>query len=153
MQRLSSKSTVISKKVFPILWFGFLAVFLGTALFGIPRQIEAIPFLIAPLIMGVVGYVVMRKMLFNLVDEVWDAGDFLVVRNRGEETTIRLEEIVNVSYTTFSNPSRAILRLRQAGRFGQEIPFIPVNKGWAFSKNAMIDQLIDRIDAARRRRG
>jgi len=46
MQRLSSKSTFISRRLFPIFWFGFLAVF----------------FVIAPLVMAVIGFVVIDRI-------------------------------------------------------------------------------------------
>jgi hypothetical protein len=156
MQRLSARSTVIFKRVFPIFWFGFLTVFFLIAIFAVPRGPETLPFLIVPAFMAVFGYVLMKAMVFGLVDEVWDAGEFLVVRNKGEETTVRLEEIVNVSYTTFQSPGRATLRLRNAGRLGKEIAFVPVSRPriWPpFSPNEVIDGLIDRIDAARRKHG
>jgi hypothetical protein len=48
--------------------------------------IEAPPFpiCIAPVIM-IVGYFIMKKLVFDLVDEVWDDGGSLLIRNRGHE--------------------------------------------------------------------
>ncbi len=154
MQRISSGTTAVSKRVFPIFWFGFLAVFFLTALFVIPWSPENVIFLVMPVVMAAFGYFLMKALVFDLVDEVWDAGDHLVVRNKGEDSIIRLEDIVNLNYSTFSNPKRATLRLRSAGRLGREIAFIPVSKVWPpFARNEIIDGLVDRIDAARRKSG
>jgi hypothetical protein len=35
--------------------------------------------------MAILGYQIMKKMAFNLVDEVFDLGDALLVRNGGQE--------------------------------------------------------------------
>jgi len=155
MQRISSRSTKITKWVFPIFWFGFLLIFFVAALFGRPRGPETFAILFIPCVMLVVGFLVMKALIFDLVDEVWDAGDYLVVKNKGEETSIRLEEIVNLNYSTFTNPKRATLRLRNPGRFGKEVAFLPKANVtvWRFTRNENLEQLIDRIDAARRKRG
>jgi hypothetical protein len=138
------------KRLFPVLWFGFLAFFVVMAfLTGISGP-DRIPFLLMPVLMAVFGFFLMKVLIFDLVDEVWDAGDYLLIRNKGEEARVRLDEIVNVSYSGFSSPKRATLRIRKAGRFGNEVTFVPVSKGWPFARNQMIDELIDRIDAARR---
>ena len=151
MQRISSKSTFIAKRVFPVVWLGFIAIFLAALLFPGPGPRETFPFVLVPIFAGLVGYFVMKKLVFDLVDEVWDGGDYLLVKNKGAEERIRLENIVNLSYSAFSNPQRATLKLRTAGRFGSEVTFVPVSKLLPFSRNEMIDKLIDRIDAARRR--
>jgi len=72
MQRLSSKMTFYYKRIFPVIWFGFLILFIGLplfqSLFG-NGTILAVPFLIMPLIMIAVGYFIMNKLIFDLVDE------------------------------------------------------------------------------------
>jgi hypothetical protein len=156
VQRMSSRMTMVTKWVFPIFMLGFLVLFVVFALTVRQLSIESLPVLIIPLVMGVVGYYVLKATVFDLVDEVWDAGDFLVVRNRGEEVTIRLEEIVNVNYSNLSKTKRVVLRLRKTSRLGNEIAFVPVAKVSVWppvAKNPMIEKLIDRIDAARRKHG
>ena len=59
------------------------------------------------------GYFIMKKLVFDLVDEVWDDGDALVVKNRGQEERIALADIKNVSYSPFVNPPRVTLSLRR----------------------------------------
>jgi hypothetical protein len=52
-------------------------------------------FIVAPIAMGVFGFVLMRKLAWDLVDELYDYGDHLVVKNGGEEDTIALSNIMN----------------------------------------------------------
>src|SRR5262245_46016515 len=135
MERISSRSTVISKRVFPVVWFGFLAIFVVIIILGGISGQERWPVLIVHVLMAALGYLLMKALVLDLVDEVWDAGDYLLVRNKGEEIRVRLGEIVNVSYSAFSNPRRTTLLLRTAGRLGREITFIPVSSAWPFSRN------------------
>lgn len=50
-----------------------------------------------PCIAAIVGYVLMKWLLFDLMDEVYDQGDALLLRNKGKEIRIPLKEIKNVS--------------------------------------------------------
>ncbi len=107
-------------------------------------------FLVVPAIMAAFGYFLMKKLVFDLVDEVWDAGDTLIVKNKNQEERIPLTEIINVSYTTFTSPPRVTLTLRRPSRFGKEVTFSPPSTFFPFSKSPIIDELIERIDAKRR---
>jgi hypothetical protein len=154
MRRISSKRTFFFKRVFPVLWFGFLAIFVLTAFLAIRRTHgEAIPMLFMPVIMAVVGYTLFRRLLFDLVDEVWDDGDELVVRNGGVEERLPLRSVINIGYSIITNPERVTLTLRDAGPFGKEITFMPLSRPFSFrwfSRNPIIDELIERVDQARR---
>jgi len=83
--------------------FGFLTVLVLAGIFGFGRSPEHLAVLIFPVFMGVLFYFILKATVFDLVDEVWDAGDHLVVRNP--------------------------------------------------AKNPMVEKLIDRVDAARRKHG
>ena len=95
----------------------------------------------------------MRRMVFDLADEVYDEGDALRVRYGGDEERIALADIVNVSYAGMTNPQRITLTLRNPGRFGREVTFSPQQTflGPLFRTNPLVTELIDRVDAARRR--
>jgi hypothetical protein len=153
-KRISSRNTRFYKRVFPVLWFGgvaaFLAVGLGTMRGAHPAPVEVF---IAPVFMLVIGWFVMRRLVFDLADEVYDEGDALRVRNGGDEERIALADIVNVSYAGMTNPPRITLTLRNSGRFGREVTFSPAQSflGPLFRANPMVRELIDRVDAARRR--
>jgi len=155
MRLISSKMTFFNKRVFPAIWFGFLAVFIGLALFsGAGRNpASLLPVLIAPAIMIVFGYVIMKKLVFDLADEVWDDGDSLVVKNGGQEQRIALSDIKNVSYSPFVNPPRVTLSLRRPTVFGDEITFSAPLRLVPFSKSPVITDLIERVDQARSEHG
>jgi hypothetical protein len=151
MQRLSSKSTFFHKRVVPALMVGLLLVFVLIGILGGwsgPKGPPPAFFVIAALGLAA-GFVYFRKLVVDLVDEVWDAGDRLIVRNKGEEDRIRLSDIMNVSYAPVGNPPRVTLRLRTPSRFGDRVSFAaPVNV-IPFTESPLIEQLIVRVDAAR----
>lgn len=151
MQRISSRNTFFAKRVFPIIWFGFLALFfLGPLAARKSTPSLPVAVFLVPAFMAVFGYFLMKKLVFDLADEVLDAGDALVVRFGSEQERIPLSEIINVSYTYMVNPNRVTLTLRTPGQFGKEVSFSPPARFVPFAKNPMISDLIERVDAARR---
>jgi hypothetical protein len=153
MRLVSSKMTFFNKRVFPVLWFGFLILFIGLSLFsGAGRNAASpLPFLIVPAIMIIFGYFIMKKLVFDLVDEVWDDGDSLLVKNRGQEQRVALSDIKNVSYSPFMNPPRVTLSLRRPTIFGEQITFGAPLRFVPFSTSPVIADLIERVDLARRK--
>lgn len=125
------------------------AIAIPLAQSGKPLPLPAyLPMLVIPLVIYI-----MYKFFHDLVDEVWDAGDTLVVKNNGLVLRIPLAEIINVNYSGMSNPPRVTLALRNPTQLGKEIVFI-VRRPLTFSlsmRNAIVDDLIQRIDAARRK--
>ncbi len=153
MSRISSHATFLYKRVFPIFWFGLLLLFLAFGLIGALRseRFPSLLFLIVPLLMMAFGYFIMKKLIFDLVDEVVDLGDALMIRNGGRQERVALSDIVNVSYSSFVNPPRVTLSLRTPGAFGSRVSFCAPIRLMPFSTSPVIDALIERIDAARRR--
>ena len=151
MNRISSRLTFLTKRVFPTLWFGilgviFLAGIVGTS-FGRDMLVQ---FLIIPVAMGAFGYFLMKNLVFDLVDEVWDTGSDLLVKNKGREARIALSDIINISYSVATSPQRVTLTLRQPSGFGKEITFAAPTTWVPFAKSRIIENLIQRVDAARR---
>ncbi len=60
MRRISSRMTFFYKWIFPVIWFGFLIVFVGIGVFGSQRS-APLPFLIVPLVMIGFGYFLMKS--------------------------------------------------------------------------------------------
>ena len=151
MRLISSKMTFFHKRIFPIIWFGFLAVFVLIALRKglVP---ENLPSLIVPVLMAIIGYRVMKKLLFNTVDEVFDIGDALLVRSGGREERIALADIKNVNYVRHMSPPQVILSLRRPTVFGDTIVFWEPFRVRPLSSSPIIDDLVDRIDAAYQKR-
>ena len=154
MNTISSKQTYFSKRVFPILWLGGVAIFL---VFGLAtatsHQVPADPMvLVVPVVMLVFGFVLFRKLLWDLADEVQDGGSFLLVRKGPVEQRIPLANITNVSMSQLTNPKRLTLRLRTPCEFGDEVVFIPKAPLLSlnpFARNAVAEDLMRRVDQAR----
>ncbi len=153
MSRISSRMTFFYKRVFPIIWFGGLLVFIAFGSIGAlsSGRFPALPFLIVPLLMMAFGYFIMKKLIFDLVDEVVDVGDALMISNGDRQERVAFSDIMNVSYSPFVNPPRVTLSLRTPGIFGSRVTFCAPIRLVPFSTSPVIDALIERIDAARRR--
>src|SRR5271169_916876 len=145
MRRISSGWTFAYKRIFPVVWFGFLLVFIGI---GVVNG-QIFPFVIGPIAMMVFGFFLMQKLVFDLVDEVWVDSDELLVKNRGQEQRIALADIKNVNYSPFISPPRVTLLLRRPTVFGEQITFCAPVRLVPFSQCPLIADLIERVDHAR----
>ena len=90
-------------------------------------------------------------MVFDLVDKVMDAGDALVIINGDREERVALSDITNVSYSQLMNPARVTLSLRRPTIFGDRVTFSAPVQVVPFASSPVIEALIKRVDAARRR--
>lgn len=149
MIRISSRSTFFHKKIFPAFWFGFLAVFIIFTIVAFGVNSLAGLFLAAPVFIAIMGYFMMKKMVFDLIDEVYDHGDFLLFINSGKEVRINLRDIMNVRYSTILSPPKVTMSLRHETELGRELSFSPPAKKIPLQKNRDIEELIDRIERAR----
>ena len=152
MRLISSRITFFYKRVFPFIWFGVLLLLIAFGLFTMSRGDLAsnVPFLIVPVLMAVFGYRIMKKLVFNLADEVLDAGDALVVRSGGQEERIALSDIKNVNYSPYMSPPQVTLSVRRPTVFGDTIMFCAPVSMLPLRSSPIIAELVDRIDAARR---
>ena len=151
MRVISSRTTFFYKRVFPVVWFGFLAIMvLAPLLLGGKGAQFPLPFFIVPIVMMGFGYVLMKRMVFDLVDEVVDLGDALLVKNGGKEDRIALANITNVGYVPLMSPPRVTLSLRTPSVFGSKVTFCAPVRVMPFAGNPVVEGLITRIDAARR---
>ena len=136
-----------------MVWFGFLSVFFVTSLTTGAADRD-IMFLVVPIVLAVFGYWLMRKLIWDLADEVYDCGDFLLVKMHGEEERVQLANVMNVDSSMFTNPPRITLKLASRSRFGDEVAFSPVSgrKLNPFARNAVAEDLIVRAGRARSQR-
>jgi hypothetical protein len=152
MHRISSRSTFFYKRVFPLIWFGFLVFMIAIPLTAKnTRGHFSIFFFLPPAFMAAIGYFIFKKLIFDLADEVTDAGDALIVRFGSEQQRIPLSEIMNISYSYMTNPPRVTLTLRTPSQFGKEVSFSPPTRFVPFAKSPIVADLIERVDAARSR--
>jgi hypothetical protein len=158
MRRLSSSFTFFYKRVFPVLWIGFVLIVFGLQIWATqhvrahPPSQSLFPLALMPLFMVGVMFLLYRKLLYDLLDEVWLDGDDLVVKNRGEKIRVALRDVMNVNATAMTNPRRVTLMLRTDSRFGRNLTFMPASpRGFmsAFKPDPIATELIGRIDALR----
>lgn len=150
MKRFSSKTTFFYKVIFPVIWFGFLGIFVLVASFGNRKAAGPdVMLFIVPVFMAAFGYFLMKKLLFDLINEVYDEGSSLLFKNGQKEVRVELREIKNVSYSPMVSPPRVTISLRSNTELGDELSFTPPISFIPFKKNPDIIELIDRIDQAR----
>ena len=152
-KRISSASSAFYKRMLPVIWYGIVLV-TALAFWSMRRMDPRIPALIfiAPLLMAVVFHVIGRGLLKDLVDEVWDNGAELIVVNEGHVEHLPLVNIMNISYSGYTNPKRVTLSLRHASRWGARFSFIPPRNTiriLSLGTNEMVEELIRRVDEAR----
>jgi len=146
MARLSSKATFFYKRIFPLPFMGFMVVFIAVPLLPGADSYPLLAFFIVPIVMIVIFYFFMKKLVFDLVDEVDDLGDTLLVKNGRREDRIALSDIINVNYS----PPRVTLSLRKPSLFGSQVTFCAPLRLIPFPASPVIDTLVARVDAARR---
>jgi len=129
----------------PTLLFGLLA---GFAVNDAVHSRSAWYFL-GLFVAAVMAYFFMKALVFDLADDVFDAGNTLVVRFGKDRRRIPLAEIMNVSYSPLMSPPRVVLSLQNDGMFGKEVAFAAQISLLPFAKNLTIPALIARIGSAR----
>jgi hypothetical protein len=152
MKKLSSRGIFFYKRIFPAIWFGFIGLFLFTSLYADRNHSNGsadVMIFVVPVFMAVIGYFVMKNLVFDLIDEVYDEGSSLLFKNNGKMVRINLTDIKNVSYSVMVNPPRVTISVRHKTEFGDELSFSPPGSLIPFKKNKEITELIDRIDRAR----
>ncbi len=103
MQRLSSAKTGFYKRVFPAIWFGFVVIFFSFSVWAWlhPQAMNGPPidpmFLLMPLLMAGMGFVIFRWLIVDLMDEVWLDGEWLVFKNRNDTCRVALADVINAT--------------------------------------------------------
>jgi hypothetical protein len=150
MSLISSTLTFYYKRVFPLIWIAGCVLIGGLGLYAaLSKGSGLFPFVVIMPIIFVLGIYFMKKYVFDLVDEVWDDGDALVVKNKGQEQRIALADITNVSYAALTSPPRVVLSLRHPTVFGDEVAFCAPVQIMMMSQSPVIVELIKRVERAR----
>src|SRR5689334_1787080 len=123
-KRISSKATFFYKRILPLIWFGGLIAMIITTIIDQTikghNQMSDAMLVIMPCFMFIVGFIVMNRLVFPLADEVYDCGDTLLVKRGGREDSIRLSDVLNLSYMPLYRPPLIIMLLRWESAFGKE---------------------------------
>jgi hypothetical protein len=152
--KISAGSTAFRKRALPAIMAAIVVIGMTLSLSsGGLRVVDPLVFL-PPILALAFGFILFKKLVWDLVDEVYDCGDSLLVRNGRVEERVPLSNIMNVSASTMTNPPRVTLRLATPGKFGDEIAFAPIKPISLnlFARNKIADDLIVRVDRARKER-
>ena len=146
MRRISSRDTLFQKRIFPIIMAGFLIFVFGDYFIGTIRGQDKGPpvwfmILMVPFT-AIIFYGAMKKVAFELVDEVFDEGHSLLVRNNGQEERISLSDISSINYSA----AWVTLSLRKSSIFGAEIAFSPKTGFATFIKSAEYSRKTSRFN-------
>jgi hypothetical protein len=107
-----------------------------------PKSRTNIYILLPPVFMVAVGYILMRALIFDLVDEVFLNGNEIIIRNRLKLDKFAVTNILNVDLT-MSNPELITLTLKQPCPFGKEVTFSPPMRFWPFGDHPVARELIE----------
>jgi hypothetical protein len=138
------------KRGIPVLWNGAILMFAIIIIKnGIAQnQIGQIGFMLfVTAMLAFIGFIVMKYYIFDLVDEVWDLGDSLLVKNHGHEETVPIRDIAHVSYNGVVNPPQVTVVLRRSiGNLGRQFVFTPPFRIMPYSMPPIAMDLLDRIE-------
>jgi hypothetical protein len=156
MHTISSNTTWVGKKIVPAFLLLVLVMFLLLPILSKDGQrdwspVSALALLLAVATTGAFWFVMWKKYVWTLADEVRDGGDHLVVTRGSEEERIELSQVASVSARLTSHSRRITLKLARPSRFGEEIRFAP-KVPFSLKRSAtreVADDLIARVDRAR----
>jgi hypothetical protein len=148
MRRISSQATFFYKRIYPVVYWGFVAAFTVIPLIGgmVTGQHTPLLWYMVPLAMALTGYTLLKDA-FYLADEVVDTGDALIVRIGEQEDRILLSDITDVSCSV-GRATRVTLSLRKPGIFGDKVSFYAA-QGIPFIRASEADQLTEKVRARR----
>lgn len=146
MKKISSNLTFINKLVLPI-FFIFLAGLRLLVFYNAPKTGD---FNVSS-IFGVLLFLAFALGFswffgWRFVNEVYDLGDGLLVKNKKQQIRVKDTEIEKVSLHTWSNLSYATVYLKNPNELGKKFYFATTrNTGFFRNKNPDIENLIQRI--------
>jgi len=153
VKQISSSMTRFQKGVVPVMVMA--GVFSGVLALVLSKPIEQTWWALTMATLFSIAFgVAYRFRIWPLADEVFDCGDHLLVRRRGEEQRIRLEDIAEVDLRrSGKSQHRMVLSLRREGPFGATVVFLaPKHFSFnPFAKDPLEEDLHSRVEAARRR--
>jgi len=126
MRQLSSRETRFFKDRFPLFAYGFLIAWSITgSVFTIRLGEFDAMFIIVPIGIVLILQFTMKLLVNDLVDAVYDDGDFLIVRNVDVEDRIALSNVTGINHAYYmQNPPRISLFLREESKFGKKVSFM-----------------------------
>ena len=99
--------------------------------------------------MGLLGFIMFKKMVWDLADEVYDNVDSLIFRKGRVEQIVELKDIINIDYAHLNSPERVVIHTRKKGEIGNELAFSLPMRFNLFKKSPYVRELIERVDKSK----
>lgn len=135
MPRISSSFQRAKIRYLPGIILVFCVLQMGMILYlggPVVSATTLIPLLLGALLVPLLVLGFLRWLYGQVVDEVWDEGQFLRIRKGDAELRIPLSDILDIEVNRRLKPLTATLCLRRASPLGQRIVFLPdVPLTWA----------------------
>lgn len=149
MTLLSSTLTRFYKRTFPALFFG-LAIFVP-AVFAIVQLLSgrslSFPLLAGPLAFGGLGFFILRYLVRDFADEVYESGETLVVHRDGRVTEIPIAQIESALYSAAHPSTHVKLRLRAPSvELGRSFSFIAPPGQSRFEPEERVAALLRKVE-------
>lgn len=125
MKKISSKLTLVYKYVIPFLTFWFTISFIIWIYRDSNGNEKIYPILMIQSLMLVIFFVIFKKTVFNLTNEVFYNDGYLEFINCNKRIVILFSDINEIKYQAWTRPKRIVLKLNKSSEFGNELAFMP----------------------------
>lgn len=103
-----------------------------------------------PIVIGIITLILFKIFIWDLADEVFDGGDYLLFRKRGVEQKVAFADIEDIHYLSYTSPRRVTVTCRRSGRLGRKLVFMPsiLSSLNPFKTPPMVAGLMERVKSA-----
>lgn len=149
MYKLSADSTSLYKKLFPFSMYVVLAAFYALCMVAMYQIGEFdIWFFLVPVGLAALAYFLLQDGMIGLADDVFDCGEYLLVRSKGKEIRVDLEDVVKFEYSYRTQPQLICLTYKKSENSYRTVKFTPPTDQQ--SPNPEIMDVIRRIEAQKK---
>ena len=149
MTRISG-STVIHKKLLPLGMFALLSVGLYQGFSSFDSTQPFSQELIVELLLLPFFVFVYKKICWELMDEVDDAGTEVIFRRGRQQQRVNIADVTNIYSSKKSSPERVTVITRTTGEMGRKLGFVAPFRFNLSSTDPLLRGLIERVEQARR---
>jgi len=134
VKRINSKFTFLLKKIFPIFWVMILFSMFVVVLINNQKIETLLIGIFVTLFMLVIGLLVYKFLLSNLMDEVY------------LDDELYLTDIKDYKYQRHMNPHNVTINTKHHTKFGKKLVFLAPTTYVPFRKNEVIMQLLEKLN-------
>lgn len=144
MKKISG-SAFFTKKVFPFLFLGTLAVFFVAGMVS-GGNLDSVSLPLSLTILAIFVFNLPKKLVGDLADEVYDGGDYLLFKKSGKEQRVLLQDVRSINSVSMSVPRKIAIQSRSTGPLGKELVFSPPIGSIFRSTHPLAHELNERVE-------